>query len=80
MTLGFQLQILVNHLKKEKKPSYFEMLLHHICTCILVTNSWMIDQLKPALITMFCHDITDAFLFLGRLLNDFRVNNKLYSF
>lgn len=37
----------------------------------------MIDQLRPALLTMFVHDISDSFLFLGRILNDLRVNTKI---
>lgn len=80
MALGFQLQILVLHFQKERKPSFYEMLLHHIITIILICNSWMIDQLRPGLITMWVHDVSDSILFMGRICNDFKVENKICTY
>lgn len=56
------------------------MLLHHVVTIILICNSWMIDQMRPGLVVMWVHDVSDTFLFLGRILNDFKLKNPMYFF
>jgi len=43
MQIGFQLQITILHFQKERKHNFYEMLLHHVMTIILLANAYLID-------------------------------------
>ena len=76
---GFQLQIFILHLIKKKKSTFYEMLLHHLATIILIANQYLLDQLLFGSIILFLHDISDFCLFLCRICNDFKVQASIYS-
>jgi ceramide synthetase len=55
------------------------MLLHHMMTLILISNQYLIDQNTIGSVVLFLHDVSDFFLFLARICNDFKVNAIWYS-
>ena len=49
------------------------MLLHHIITIVLLSVSYLSDQVYIGILVLFLHDISDFFLFLSRICNDFKL-------
>lgn len=67
------------HVTQKRKSTYYEMLLHHMMTIILISNQYLIDQNTIGSTVMFLHDVSDFFLFLARICNDYKVSTNWYS-
>lgn len=51
----------------ELQSDFLMMLLHHICTVILITFSYLSNYSNVGCIVLFLHDFTDIFVYITRL-------------
>ena len=73
--LGYHLFSLIQHVFKEPKNDFIEMLLHHIVTVALVGLAYYMNYMTMSLLVLFCHDFSDVFGSLVRIFVDTKYKN-----
>lgn len=68
--LGYHTFSLLQHMYKEPKNDFIEMLLHHIMTVALVGLAYYMNYMTMSLLVLFCHDFSDVFGYLVRIFVD----------
>ena len=68
-SLGFYLHSTIFHFIEPKKDDFWEMLIHHIATILLIAFSYWSNCIRIGCIILLVHDVSDPFLELGKLLN-----------
>ena len=71
-TLGYHVASTINFLIDMTKADYaggFNMLAHHLATCLLLSGGFMMNYIYGGLGALLCTDSTDVLFSLSRVLN-----------
>ena len=68
--LGYHFFSLLQHLYKEPKNDFIEMLLHHVMTVSLVGLAYYMNYVTMSSLVLFVHDVSDVFGYLVRIFVD----------
>jgi ceramide synthetase len=58
--------------EKYNKPTFWEMLLHHIVTIFVMVGSFVNNQFVIGGFVLWIHDCSDLWLFCARIPGDFQ--------
>ena len=75
MQLGYHMFSLVQHLYKEPKNDFIEMLLHHIITVSLISLAYFMNYVCTSILVLIVHDFSDIFGYLVRIFVDTEYKN-----
>lgn len=53
-----------------RKPDFWEMLLHHVCSCSLVTFSYILNYTRIGSLALLLHGGTDVLIYASKVLVD----------
>mmetsp|Transcript_4962 Transcript_4962/g.9330 ORF Transcript_4962/g.9330 Transcript_4962/m.9330 type:complete len:352 (+) Transcript_4962:62-1117(+) len=70
MELGYHLHSLVDLLLHKSRNDFVEMLLHHLCTCFLVSLAYFMNYVAVSVLILLVHDISDVFVGFCRAFAD----------
>ncbi|XP_057306965.1 ceramide synthase 6-like [Hydractinia symbiolongicarpus] len=67
--LAFYLSLLIQHFYDTKRKDFWQQFVHHICTIILITGSYVIAHFRFGTVIMLLHDASDYWLESAKLAN-----------
>jgi TLC domain len=70
MQLGYHMFSLLQHIYKEPRNDFIEMLLHHIMTVLLISLAYYMNYLTMSILVLYTHDCSEIFGYLVRLFVD----------
>jgi ceramide synthetase len=66
---GLYLHFMVYQFLDIKRSDFWEMFIHHVATCVLISVSYYSNLLKVGILVLVVHDCADIVLEVGKLLN-----------
>jgi hypothetical protein len=69
LAFGFYVYQLAAVLLEKRKKDFWVMLLHHLCTMVLLVMSWHQQETRLGSLIMWLHDLADPFLEGSKLLH-----------
>lgn len=69
MELGIYTHFFVYHFFERRRKDFWEMLIHHIATVILIAGSYVTGHYRIGTLVMLLHDTTDIFLEAAKVIN-----------
>jgi ceramide synthetase len=65
---GFDLSVLMCNIFNTKRKDFWKIFLHDIFTICLISFSWIINGVRYGTLILICHDFSDIFLHLTKLI------------
>lgn len=68
--VGYHLSEVAMLLLETRHPDFWEMLLHHVVSCFLVSFSYILNYVRVGSLVLLLHGATDVFIYLSKALVD----------
>ena len=70
IALGYHLYSLIAHCTGPSRPDFFEYLLHHLITVVLIMCGYFLNFMPISGTISLVHDVADVFVYLARVFVD----------
>lgn len=67
--LAFYWSLIFTLVKDPKRADFYQMLVHHIATIVLMNFSWMVNFVRIGTLVLIVHDVADPLLELAKMVN-----------
>lgn len=67
--LAFYWSLIFTLVKDPKRSDFYQMLIHHVATIILMNFSWMVNFVRIGTLVLIVHDVADPLLELTKMVN-----------
>lgn len=68
--IGYYMSEAAMILTESRKPDFWEMLLHHVCSCTLVSFSYILNLTRVGSLVLLVHGATDVLIFASKAVVD----------
>uniref|UniRef100_A0A8C7WZP5 Ceramide synthase 2 n=1 Tax=Oryzias sinensis TaxID=183150 RepID=A0A8C7WZP5_9TELE len=67
--LGFYLSLLFSVASDVKRKDFWEQIVHHVVTIVLISFSWLVNYVRAGSMIMLVHDAADYLMELAKMFN-----------